>query len=194
MPRKLKTEDLKNRRDLCLRKIEKNDLSMKDTRKRLQETLDELERREKERTDSLKDKLFEIAMPYFGNTISEDELEEWFKKIMDADRNKGAVVVTLKRLEEERVKKIEAEDAARFEKLKENHKTLFSDSKKTAKADNDSADSDSDNIADEDSAVSESEAVMEESLESENDDDYYMTNPEELDCMPEDNDSEDSET
>lgn len=193
MPRKIKTEDLKNRRDLCLRKLEKNDLSMKDTRKRLQETLDELARREKKRTDGLKDKLFEIAMPYFGMNISEKEPEDWFKKIMNADRNKGAVV-TLKRLEEERIKKIEAEDAARFEKLKEGHKKLFSDSIKAAKANNDPDDSDSDDIADEDSAVSESEAVMEESLESENDDDYYMTNPEELDRMPEDNDSEDSET
>ena len=183
MPRKIETEDLKNRRDLCLRKIEKNDLSMRDTRKRLQETLDELERREKERTDSLKDKLFEIAMPYFGNNISEDELEEWFKKIMDADRNKGAVV-TLKRLEEERVRKIEAEDAARFEQLKKDHKTLFSDSKKAEKADEDSSDLDSDDIDDEDTSVS----------ESENDDDYYTTNPEELDCMPEDNNSEEPET
>ena len=180
MPRKIETEDLKNRRDLCLRKIEKNDLSMKDTRKRLQETLDELARREKKRTDGLKDKLFEIAMPYFGINISEKELEDWFKKIMDADRNKGAVV-TLKRLEEERVRKIEAEDAARFEKLKEDHKKLFSDSKKAAKSDKDS---DSDGTADEASPAS----------ESENDDDYYMTNPEELDRVPEDNDSEDSET
>ena len=193
MPRKIETEVLKNRRDLCLRKIEKNDLSMKDTRKRLQETLDELERREKERTDSLKDKLFKIAMPYFGNNISNKELEEWFKKIMDADRNKGAVV-TLKRLEEERVRKIEAEDAARFEKLKENHKTLFSDSKKAAKSDNDSADSDSDDIVDEDTSVSEAKGVMEEPSKNENDDDYYMTNPKELDRMPENNDSEDSET
>ncbi len=184
MPRKIETEDLKNRRDLCLRKIEKNDLSMRDTRKRLQETLDELERREKERTDSLKDKLFEIAMPYFGNNISEDELEDWFKKIMDADRNKGAVV-TLKRLEEERVRKIEAEDAARFEKLKENHKTLFSDSKKAAKADNDSADSDSDDISDENSSVSESEAVIEEPSESEINEGYYMSESEE-EYIPED--------
>lgn len=191
MPRKIETEDLKNRRDLCLRKIEKNDLSMRDTRKRLQETLDELERREKERTDSLKDKLFEIAMPYFGNNISEDELEEWFKKIMDAERNKGAVV-TLKHLEEERVRKIEAEDAARFEKLKENHKTLFSDSKRAAKEEIDSAGSDSDDIDDEDSSVSEAKIDMEEPSES--DDDYYTTNPEELDRMPEDIDSEDSET
>ena len=191
MPRKIETEDLKNRRDLCLRKIEKNDLSMRDTRKRLQVTLDELERREKERTDSLKDKLFEIAMPYFGNNISEDELEDWFKKIMDADRNKGAVV-TLKRLEEERVRKIEAEDAARFEKLKENHKTLFSDRKRAAKEEIDSAGSDSDDIDDEDSSVSEAKIDMEEPSES--DDDYYTTNPEELDRMPEDIDSEDSET
>ncbi|MBR0528940.1 MAG: hypothetical protein IJJ76_04165 [Ruminococcus sp.] len=182
---------MKNRRDLCLRKIEKNDLSMRDTRKRLQETLDELERREKERTDSLKDKLFEIAMPYFGNNISEDELEDWFKKIMDADRNKGAVV-TLKRLEEERVRKIAAEDAARFEKLKENHKTLFSDSKKAAKEEIDSAGSDSDDIDDEDSSVSEAKIDMEEPSGS--DADYYTTNPEELDRMPEDIDSDDSET
>lgn len=191
MPRKIEIDDLKNRRDLCLRKIEKNDLSMRDTRKRLQETLDELERREKERTDSLKDKLFEIAMPYFGNNISVVELEEWFKKIMDADRNKGAVV-TLKRLEEERVRKIAAEDAARFEKLKENHKTLFSDSKRATKEEIDSAGSDSDDIDDEDSSVSEAKIDMEESSES--DDDYYTTNPEELDRMPEDTDSEDSET
>lgn len=191
MPRKIEIDDLKNRRDLCLRKIEKNDLSMRDTRKRLQETLDELERREKERTDSLKDKLFEIAMPYFGNNISVVELEEWFKKIMDADRNKGAVV-TLKRLEEERVRKIAAEDAARFEKLKENHKTLFSDSKRAAKEEIDSAGSDSDDIDDEDSSVSEAKIDMEEPSES--DDDYYTTNPEELDRMPEDTDSEDSET
>ena len=191
MPRKIETEDLKNRRDLCLRKIEKNDLSMRDTRKRLQETLDELERREKVRTDGLKEKLFEIAMPYFGNNISEDELEEWFKKIMDADRNKGAVI-TLKRMEEERIRKIEAEDAARFEKLKENHKTLFSDSKRAAKEEIDSAGSDSDDIDDEDSSVSEAKIDMEEPSES--DDDYYTTNPEELDRMPEDNDSEESKT
>ena len=163
---------------------------MKDTRKRLQETLDELERREKERTDGLKDKLFEVAMPYFGNNITKEELEEWFKKIMDADRNKGAVI-TLKRLEEERVRKIEAEDVARFEQLKKDHKTLFSDSKKASKTDDDTTGSD-DDIADEDSFVSENETVMEEPTES--DDDYYTTNPEELDRMPEDNDSEDSKT
>lgn len=191
MPRKIETEDLKNRRDICLRKIEKNDLSMKDTRKKLQETLDELERREKVRTDGLKEKLFEMAMPYFGNNISEEELEEWFKKIMDADRNKGAVI-TLKRLEEERVRKIEAEDTARFEQLKKDHKTLFSDSKRAAKADNDSADLDSDDIAYEDSSVSKAIIDMEEPSES--DDDYYTTNPEELDRMPEYNDSEDSKT
>ena len=168
MPRKIETEDLKNRRDLCLRKIEKNDLSMRDTRKRLQETLDELERREKLRTDGLKEKLFEVAMPYFGNNITEQELEEWFKKIMDADRNKGAVI-TLKRLEEERVRKIEAEDTARFEQLKKDHKTLFSDSKRAAKADNDSADLDSDDIAGEGTSVSESEL----------EDNENMTEPEE---------------
>ena len=193
MPRKIKTEDLKNRRDLCLRKIEKNDLSMKDTRKRLQETLDELARREKKRTDGLKDKLFEIAMPYFGMNISEKELEDWFRRIMDADRNKGAVI-TLKRLEEERVRKIEAEDAARFEQLKKDHKTLFSDSKKASKADDDSADSDSEKITDEDTSVSESEAVIEEPTEIESDKDYYMTDPEKFYHMSENTDSEDSET
>ncbi len=183
MPRKIETEDLKNRRDLCLRKIAKNDLSMKETRKRLQETLDELERREKLRTDGLKEKLFEVAMPYFGNNITEQELEEWFKKIMDADRNKGAVI-TLKRMEEERVRKIEAEDAARFEQLKKDHNTLFSDSKKGSKNDNESADSDRDDISDEISTAS----------ESENDDDYYTINPEELDSMPEGTRSEESKT
>ncbi len=203
MPRKIETETLKNRRDICLRKIEKNDLSMKDTRQRLQETLDELERREKKRTDGLKDKLFEVAMPYFGMNISEKELEDWFKKIMNDDRNKGAVT-TLKRLEEDRIRKIEADDAIRFEKLKEDHKTLFADSKKAAKADDDLSATDSDSNADEDSPVSESntdsdeksdyETDEEESSEDEDDSDSYMNSPEFCDRMPEGTISEESKT
>ena len=192
MPRKIETEDLKNRRDLCLRKIEKNDLSMKDTRKKLQETLDELERREKLRTDSLKDKLFEVAMPYFGANITKEELEEWFKKIMDADRNKGAII-TLKRMEEDRIRKIEAEDAARFEQLKKDHKTLFSDSKKAAKEDDDPSDSDSDDDADEVPPVLESNSDSDEKSDyetdeeesSEDESDSYMNSPEFCDRMPE---------
>ena len=201
MPRKIETETLKNRRDICLRKIEKNDLSMKDTRQRLQETLDELERREKKRTDGLKDKLFEVAMPYFGMNISEKELEEWFKKIMNDDRNKGAVT-TLKRLEEDRIRKIEAEDAIRFEKLKEDHKKLFTDSKKAAKEDDDLSDSDSDDNADDDSPVSESNTDSDEKSDyetdeeesSEDDSDSYINSPEFCDRIPESTLSEESET
>ena len=61
----------------------------------------------------------------------------------------------------------------------------------------DSAAADSDNVSDEISSSSDSDGTADEASpasENKNDDDYYMTNPEELDRMPEDNDSEDSET
>ena len=120
---------------------------------------------------------------------------------MNDDRNKGAVT-TLKRLEEDRIKKIEAEDAIRFEKLKEDHKKLFSDSKKADKSGDDTSDSDSDDNADDDSPVSESNADSDEKSDYETDEDdtseddsnSYMNSPEFCDRMPEGTLSEESET
>ena len=78
----------------------------------------------KKTNDDLMDKLFDLAMPYFEMNISESDLEKWFKRIMDDERNRGAVN-SLSSEEEERLRQIEAHETERFAELREKHKTLF---------------------------------------------------------------------
>ena len=182
MPRKITDNVLKDRRDLCMMKIRLNQHNMQETNDKYSDTIAELETREQRRQEVLMKTLFDTAIPYFGINITPEELAEKFKWIMDSERNRGAVKI-LAQLEEKRIEQIEAAEAERIQELRKNHSSLF---KKIDELDAQSAT--------EVSPASESEAVMEEPTESEINEGYYKAELEKFDSMPEDNDSEDSET
>lgn len=124
MPRKNTTDDKKNKLDLLMMKIEQNKADMKATYDAYDKIMSELQKEEDERVSEFKDLTYELIVQYFGEHISTEEFKEWFIKIMTAERNKGAVD-TLRRLEEERVKEINAHEAERVRKFKEKHKKKF---------------------------------------------------------------------
>ncbi len=206
MPRKITINDWKDKRDYNTWKYEVDGYNLNATHARYEDAVKVIAASEENRIGELKDTLWDAAAPFFGVNITPEELKKYFELLMNDNRNAG-LVRKLKALEEERVKEIEAAENARLEVLRSTHEKLYEKYEKikgmdksegplTSDSDSDeiSPSSDSDGTADEVSPASESESVIEESSENENDDDYYMTNPEELDRMPEDNDSEDSET
>ena len=206
MPRKITINDWKDKRDYNTWKYEVDGYNLNATHARYEDAVKVIAEHEKKRIGELKNTLWDAMVPFVGINITPPELKEAVERIMNS---KGIEDILLELMvqEEKRVKEIEAAENARLDELKNSHEKLYEKyekiksmdkSKDSAAADSDnvsdeiSSSSDSDGTADEVSTVSESESVIEET--SENDDDYYMTNPEELDRMPEDNDSEDSET
>ena len=157
MPRKITITDLKNKRDVSAWKIELNGYGMSDTNAKHEAAVKELAKREEKRINELKDTLWEAAVPFFGINISPEKLKEKFESIMNAECNMDAVLALLSE-EEERVRKLEAEDAERIVALKASHTKLITDLEK-AKAKNEKKS--------EDSADSDREVVMEEPSESE---------------------------
>ncbi|MBO4866752.1 MAG: hypothetical protein J5582_09350 [Ruminococcus sp.] len=186
MPRKITTREWKNRRDFNAWQIELDDYRMSDINAKYDEAVKVLAEREDKRIGVLKDTLWTAMMPFVGVNITPDELEDAVGKIMNSKCNEDIVFELLAR-EEQRVKEIEAEEAARLEELRGKHVKLVNNlskaksnaekAKKTAEEDsNESADSYIDSNTDEGSAA----------LESEDDTDEYMTDPVELDSMPDD--------
>ena len=157
MPRKITITDLKNKRDVSAWKIELNGYGMSDTNAKHEAAVKELAKREEKRINELKDTLWEAAVQFFGINISPEKLKEKFESIMNAECNMDAVLALLSE-EEERVRKLEAEDAVRIVALKASHTKLVADLEK-AKAKNEKKS--------EDSADSDREVVMEEPSESE---------------------------
>lgn len=157
MPRKITITDLKNKRDVSAWKIELNGYGMSDTNAKHEAAVKELAKREEKRINELKDTLWEAAVPFFGINISPEKLKEKFERIMNAECNMDAVLALLSE-EEERVRKLEAEDAERIVALKASHTKLVADLEK-AKAKNEKKS--------EDSADSDREVVMEEPSEGE---------------------------
>lgn len=130
MPRKITIDDWKNKRDLSAWKIELNGYDMTDTNAKYDTAVRVLAEREAKRIDTLKDTLWNAAVQFFGINITPEKLEEDFLKIMNDDRNKGAVI-SLRRREEERVRQLEAEEAKRVAALKASHKKLIADLEKS---------------------------------------------------------------
>ena len=92
MPRKITTNDWKNKRDLSAWKIELNGYDMTDTNVKYDTAVRVLAEQEAKRINILKDTLWNAAVQFFGINISPEKLEEDFLKIMNDDRNKGAVI------------------------------------------------------------------------------------------------------
>ena len=177
MPRKLTIEELKNRRDYNAWKIELDGYNMTDTHKRYYDAVRELEARESERTDILKDTLWKAAASFFGINITPDKLKEYFEQMMNDNRNAG-MVRKLKEEEEMRVKAIEAEDSVRLAKLRSDHATLVDRLEKAKNKAAVTSDSDSEDTAIDLSTASESVVVIEELSESECEADEYMNDSE----------------
>lgn len=184
MPRKITTEEWKNRRDFNAWKIELDGYNMTDTHAKYDEAVTVLAEREEKRIGALKDTLWEAAAPFFGVNITPEDLKKYFIQIMKDDRNAG-IVRKLKSLEEQRVKDLEAEDNARLAELRESHSTLVEKLDKAKKKANEKS---------EDSPVSDSDTVLEETSERESKADKYMTDSKEFDNISDDTISEDSET
>ena len=121
MPRKITIKDLKNKRDYNAWKIELEDHKMADTHAKHDAAVAELARR-----DTLKDTLWEAAVPFFGINISPEELKAKFELIMNDSRNAG-IVRQLREREEERVRALETEDMTRVEELMLKHAKLIDD-------------------------------------------------------------------
>ena len=126
MPRKITIKDLKNKRDYNAWKIELEDHKMADTYAKHDAAVAELTRREEMRIDTLKDTLWEAAVPFFGINISPEELKAKFELIMNDSRNAG-IVRQLKEHEKERVRALEVEDMTRVEELMLKHAKLIDD-------------------------------------------------------------------
>lgn len=198
MPRKITIDDWKDKRDYNTWKYEVDGYNLNATHARYEDAVKVIAASEEKRIGELKDTLWGAMVPFVGINITPSELKEAVERIMNS---KGIEDILLELMvqEEKRVKEIEAAENARLDELKSSHEKLYEKYEKIKSMDKskDSADLDSDNGSDETSPSSDSDGTADEvspALESENDDDYYMTNPEELDRMPEDNDSEDSET
>ena len=198
MPRKITINDWKDKRDYNTWKYEVDGYNLNATHARYEDAVKVIAEHEKKRIGELKNTLWDAMVPFVGINITPPELKEAVERIMNS---KGIEDILLELMvqEEKRVKEIEAAENARLDELKNSHEKLYEKYEKIKSMDKskDSAAADSDNVSDEISSSSDSDGTADEASpasENKNDDDYYMTNPEELDRMPEDNDSEDSET
>ena len=124
MSRTITNNDLKNKRDLSAWRIELNGYDMSETNAKHESAVRELAEREEKRISKLKDTLWNAAVPFFGINIPPEKLKEKFESIMNAECNIDAVL-TLMNEEEERVRKLEAEDAERVAELKKGHTKLI---------------------------------------------------------------------
>ena len=198
MPRKITINDWKDKRDYNTWKYEVDGYNLNATHARYEDAVKVIAEHEKKRIGELKNTLWDAMVPFVGINITPPELKEAVERIMNS---KGIEDILLELMvqEEKRVKEIEAAENARLDELKNSHEKLYEKYEKIKSMDKskDSAAADSDNVSDEISSSSDSDGTADEASpasENKNDDDYYMTNPEELDRMPEENDSEDSET
>ena len=200
MSRKITTKEWKNRRDFNAWKIELDDYNMSDPRVKYDEAIRELAGREEKRIGVLKDTLWEAAVPFFGVNITPEKLREKFEEIMNAKCNENAVFVLMTE-EEERVKAIEVEEAARLEELRGKHTKLVNNLDRVRrsaanKSEGSSASetvTESDEISDEDE-FSENEPDIDDISEDENEPEEYLNSPEFNDRMPEETFSEESKT
>ena len=198
MPRKITINDWKDKRDYNTWKYEVDGYNLNATHARYEDAVKVIAEHEKKRIGELKNTLWDAMVPFVGINITPPELKEAVERIMNS---KGIEDILLELMvqEEKRVKEIETAENARLDELKSSHEKLYEKYEKIKSMDKskDSAASDSDNGTDEISPSSDSDDIADEASpasESENDDDYYMTNPEELDRMSEDTDSDGSET
>ena len=191
MSRKITLKEWKNRRDFNAWKIELDDYNMSDTRVKYDEAIKELARCEEKRIGVLKDTLWKAAEPFFGVNITPDKLREKFEEIMNAKCNED-VVLMLMTEEEERVKAIEVEEAARLEELRGKHTKLVNNLDRVRrsaanKSEGSSASetvTESDEISDEYEFL-ESKPDIDEILKDENEPEEYLNSPEFKDRMPE---------
>lgn len=138
MPRKITIKDLKNKRDYNAWKIELEDHKMADTHAKYDAAVAQLARREEMRIGTLKDTLWEAAVPFFGINISPEELKAKFELIMNDSRNAG-IVRQLRENEEQRVRTLEANDINRVDELMSKHTKLIDElNKEKEKAENNS--------------------------------------------------------
>ena len=198
MPRKITIDDWKDKRDYNAWKLEVDSHNIGTTHARYEDAVKVIAEHEEKRIGELKDTLWDTMVPFVGINITPEELKKYFELLMNDNRNAG-LMRKLKALEEERVKEIETAENTRLEVLKSAHEKLYEKYEKIRGMDTseDSSALDSDSGSDEILTSLDSDDTDDEvspASESENDDDIYMTNPKELDRMPENNDSEDSET
>ncbi|SEK41375.1 hypothetical protein [Ruminococcus albus] len=191
MPRKITTKEWKNRRDFNAWKIELDDYSMSDIHAKYDEAVAVLKKREEQRIGVLKDTLWKAMVQFVGVNITPDELEDAVGKIMNSKFNEDIIFELMAR-EEQRVKEIEAEEAARLEELRGKHVKLvnnLSKAKSNAEKAKKAEEEDSDDNENEDFTAEGSAASV-----SEDDTEEYLTDPVELDSKPEDIITEDPET
>ena len=198
MPRKITIDDWKDKRDYNTWKYEVDGYNLNATHARYEDAVKVIAASEEKRIGELKNTLWYAMVPFVGINITPPELKEAVERIMNS---KGIEDILLELMvqEEKRVKEIEAAENARLDELKSSHEKLYEKYEKIKSMDKskDLAAADSGNVSDEISSSSDSDGTADEASpasENKNDDDYYMTNPEELDRMTEENDSEDSET
>ena len=131
MSRKVTIDDKKNRRDLLMMSIEEK----------------------KKALNERKDLFYELCSPVFGSHTTENEVKEWFKKIMTSERNKSTVEA-LKQLEANHVKEFEEHEAERINALKEKLEKRYK--RKTAPEDKSDSESDIDEILEDENEPEES--------------------------------------
>lgn len=148
MPRKITTEEWKNRRDYNAWKIKLDEYTMSDTHAKYEEAVKVIAQREEDRITKLKDTLWEAAVTYFGINITPEELKAAFEKIMNAKCNENAVLDLMSK-EEERKKTLQAEDEKRIATLKAKHTKLIKSLEEEKNRSEDSPASDSKDLTDE---------------------------------------------
>ena len=184
MPRTITNNDLKNKRDLSAWRIELNGYDMSETNAKHESAVKELAEREEKRIGILKDTLWKAAVPFFGINIPPEKLKEKFENIMNAECNIDAVLALMNE-EEDRMKKLEAEDAERVAALKAGHTKLIKALEK-AKGKTETKS--------EELPASDSDSVSNANSDDEIETDDCITDPVELDKMPEDFVSEEPKT
>ena len=170
MSRTITNNDLKNRRDLSAWRIELNGYDMSETNAKHESAVRELAEREEKRINVLKDTLWNAAVPFFGINITPEKLKEKFESIMNAECNIDAVLALMNE-EEERVRRLEAEDAERVAELEAGHTKLIKALEKAkGKAETKS----------EDSPASDSDSPCDEPADTDNADGLNDNTPEEI--------------
>ena len=148
MSRKVTIDDKKNRRDLLMMSIEEKKKALQPSIEALEKLNQEFVEEDEKALNERKDLFYELCSPVFGSHTTENEVKEWFKKIMTSERNKGAVEA-LKQLEANHVKEFEEHEAKRINALKEKLEKRYK--RKTAPEDKSDLESDIDKILEDES-------------------------------------------
>ena len=148
MSRKVTIDDKKNRRDLLMMSIEEKKKALQPSIEALEKLNQEFAEEDEKALIERKDLFYELCSPVFGSYTTENEVKEWFKKIMTSERNKGAVEA-LKQLESKHLKEIEEHEAERITALKEKLEKRYK--RKTAPEDKSDSESDIDKILEDES-------------------------------------------